>query len=186
MNRRAVRYPGVGRTEVTLAENIQASVLFCSEKSEKIETDIGGPQKWENGHVNIILFFFVCLFLLVHFFHWIQLPYMTNCAKFWTLHVVDKRWHTSAVMYTHQTSWICLPSTKRCCNHGYWEVGVSLGRWRYLGSRYCRLARNRSYLKIIFMVSVLVYLLMWFQVREPWNLADACCRPFCLRLGPTA
>lgn len=38
MNHRAVRYPSVGWTEVTLAENIQSSDLFCSEKSEKIET----------------------------------------------------------------------------------------------------------------------------------------------------
>ena len=32
MNHRAVGYPGVDRTEVTLAENIQSSDLFCSEK----------------------------------------------------------------------------------------------------------------------------------------------------------
>lgn len=72
-------------------------------------------------------------------------------------------------MYTHQTSWICLPSTKRCRNHRCREVGVSRGRWRYvyyLGSRYSRLARNRSYLKIIFIVSAIVYLLMWFQFEK--------------------
>lgn len=46
MNYRAMRYPGVGRTEITLAENIQSSVLFCSEKkSQKIKKDIAWPQK---------------------------------------------------------------------------------------------------------------------------------------------